>query len=371
MQELLFPLLRKVAISLIALMLLLPLFMKVAIGVQLIVNAGAIVTLGAIESISIKKKEQGDQDGLDRYDDDEGEDDEVIGMKDALTFPLVASASLLGIYFLVKIFNKELIAYVLRMYFSVLGTHCLGLFFGSQIKHRYPETKVVLFDKKINIFSYEIHLHVTQANLAGYSVGILLCGYYFLTNWWLLNNVIGIAFTITGIKLLKYTNFRIGLLVLWGLFFYDIWWVFYTDVMVSVAKSVDGPILLKFPLGGEEAKYSMLGLGDMIIPGAFVSLCLKFDIDRAIKNLKVQSVSQINYAFFHHNLFFYILGIIITYLYMIWFKHAQPALLYLVPAATLALLHPIMKYSNFGEIMKYEAVIPKKPTEEKETPKDK
>lgn len=32
-----------------------------------------------------------------------------------------------------------------------------------------------------------------------------------------------------------------------GLFFYDIFWVFFTPVMVSVAKNFDAPIKLLFP----------------------------------------------------------------------------------------------------------------------------
>ncbi len=38
-----------------------------------------------------------------------------------------------------------------------------------------------------------------------------------------------------------------GALLLTGLFFYDIFWVFGTPVMVSVAKSLDAPIKLLFP----------------------------------------------------------------------------------------------------------------------------
>jgi minor histocompatibility antigen H13 len=70
--------------------------------------------------------------------------------------------------------------------------------------------------------------------------------------------------------------------MLWGLFFYDIFWVYGTDVMVTVAKSLDAPIKLMFPYNWSEEPplFSMLGLGDIVIPGVFVSLCLKFDLDR-------------------------------------------------------------------------------------------
>jgi Signal peptide peptidase len=41
---------------------------------------------------------------------------------------------------------------------------------------------------------------------------------------------------------------QIGAIMLVGLFFYDIFWVFGTDVMVTVAKSFDGPIKVNFSI---------------------------------------------------------------------------------------------------------------------------
>ena len=38
-----------------------------------------------------------------------------------------------------------------------------------------------------------------------------------------------------------------GFILLGGLFFYDIFWVFGTDVMITVAKSFEAPIKLVFP----------------------------------------------------------------------------------------------------------------------------
>lgn len=82
-------------------------------------------------------------------------------------------------------------------------------------------------------------------------------------------------------------NFKTGFILLWGLFFYDIFWVYGTDVMVTVAKSLDVPIKLQFPYNWNESppKFSMLGLGDIVIPGIFVALCLKYDIDKKSKEM--------------------------------------------------------------------------------------
>lgn len=121
-------------------------------------------------------------------------------------------------------------------------------------------------------------------NLLTLIIALPLTAYYFITKNWIANNIFGIAFSISGIQAIILPDFRIGFILLWGLFFYDIFWVYGTDVMITVAKSLDAPIKLLFPLDLTTVppKFSMLGLGDIVIPGIFVALCLKFDIDKSL-----------------------------------------------------------------------------------------
>jgi len=109
--------------------------------------------------------------------------------------------------------------------------------------------------------------------------------FYLTTGHWNLNNLFGLSFSITGIDSIALPNFRIGFILLWGLFFYDIFWVYGTDVMITVAKNLNAPIKLLFPIDllADPPKLSLLGLGDIVIPGIFVALCLKYDIDVFIK----------------------------------------------------------------------------------------
>lgn len=134
-------------------------------------------------------------------------------------------------------------------------------------------------------------------------------------------------------------SFKVGFLLLWFLFFYDIFWVYGTDVMVTVAKKLDIPIKLLFPFLNDEGvqKFSMLGLGDIVIPGLFVALCLKFDVDRNIQR-KVKSLKQFTLPYFVTTFVGYILGIVATFAAMYIFDHPQPALLFLVPSCTLSAL---------------------------------
>ena len=55
-------------------------------------------------------------------------------------------------------------------------------------------------------------------------------------------------------------------------------------LQVSVATSVEAPIKLLFPRalepGSLRSPFSMLGLGDIVIPGIFVALILRYDAKR-------------------------------------------------------------------------------------------
>lgn len=62
---------------------------------------------------------------------------------------------------------------------------------------------------------------------------------------WIANNLFGIAFAINGVELLHLNNVVTGCILLCGLFVYDIFWVFGTNVMVTVAKSFEAPIKCK------------------------------------------------------------------------------------------------------------------------------
>jgi len=81
----------------------------------------------------------------------------------------------------------------------------------------------------------------------------------------------------------------------------------------------------------------MLGLGDIVIPGIFLSLCLKFDIDKFI-NKKSKSLDDLKIVYHTTSFIGYGIGMIITYGALIIMNQAQPALLFLVPTCTLSVV---------------------------------
>jgi minor histocompatibility antigen H13 len=103
---------------------------------------------------------------------------------------------------------------------------------------------------------------------------IFFTAYYVLTKNWIASNVYGEAFATSAIQLMDLDDFKTGMLLLSGLFFYDIFWVFGTEVMVSVAKNFDAPVKILFPkdLFAEKLSFTMLGLGDIVIPGTLSEL---------------------------------------------------------------------------------------------------
>lgn len=78
---------------------------------------------------------------------------------------------------------------------------------------------------------------------------------------------------------------------------------------------------------------SLLGLGDIVIPGFFLALLLRFDAHNAkVPYFPTDAHVSFPKPYFHSCLIGYILGMATTMFVMIKFQAAQPALLYLVPA---------------------------------------
>ncbi|KAG5034343.1 hypothetical protein JHK87_009253 [Glycine soja] len=229
---------------------------------------------------------------------------ETMSNEHAMRFPFVGSAMLLSLFLLFKFLSKDLVNTVLTGYFFVLGIVALSMiYFCLQ-------------------FSYTaLEIEFTKSQVVAGIPGTFFCAWYALRKHWLANNILGLAFCIQGIEMLSLGSFKTGAILLAGLFVYDIFWVFFTPVMVSVAKSFDAPIKLLFPTADSARPFSMLGLGDIVIPGIFVALALRFDVSRGKQP-----------QYFKSAFVGYTVGLVLTIVVMNWFQAAQPALLYIVPS---------------------------------------
>ncbi|KAJ5447374.1 Peptidase A22B signal peptide peptidase [Penicillium cf. griseofulvum] len=213
-------------------------------------------------------------------------------------------------------------------------------------------------------------------------------GYFaFVANPWWLTNFLGFCFCYGTLQFMSPSTFWTGTLIMGSLFFYDIYFVFFTPLMVTVATKLDVPIKLLFPRPPTSrdapgaVPLAMLGLGDIVIPGMMIGLALRFDLflyyqrkgaqtartegsDQVTLKPEYQSATgawgerfwapsvkplqpelqppyhdarQFPKIYFKASLFGYVVGMVTTLLAMQYSNHAQPALLYLVPGVLTSL----------------------------------
>ena len=214
---------------------------------------------------------------------------------------------------------------------------------------------------------------------------------------WYLNNLSGFALIYSTLQLITPSTSWTASLILSALFMYDIYFVFYTPMMVEVAMNLDIPAKMLFPRPGG---MSLLGLGDIVVPGIVMGFALRFDLwlfyfkqathepivedngrktrsstandtegeSEATNRLETSKVTRPTYRtatghwgtrfwaagsecsselasrgtsfpkpYFWATMIGYIIGMLCTLFVMQVFDHAQPALLYLVPGVLGAL----------------------------------
>jgi minor histocompatibility antigen H13 len=282
----------------------------------------------------------------DDNDDDNGEEAEderpqyeTLRAQDAMQFPLLGSASLFGLYLAFKYFDKDTVNLVISVYFCLVGMAALTATFGPVLESLGPKMMGMTYSKHITVKHplpkfiggdnpWKIGVDFSVADLIAFLGSVAFSVVYFQTKHWTMNNVMGICFCLQGIERFSLGTYKIGAILLVGLFFYDIFWVFGTEVMVTVAKSLDGPIKILFPRSlvpdatTGKLEMSLLGLGDIVIPGFFLALLLRFDAHLA--NLPVFPTDlhvPFPKPYFHSALFGYVIGLATTLYVMIGKSH--------------------------------------------------
>ncbi|TMS13585.1 hypothetical protein E3U43_018660 [Larimichthys crocea] len=175
---------------------------------------------------------------------------------------------------------------------------------------------------------------------------------------WILQDLLGIAFCLNFMKTISLSNFKICVILLSLLLVYDVFFVFITpfftkngvSIMVQVALGPDAtgektqgnmvevpaepqppseklPVVMRVPRFSAWAQnlcamqFSILGYGDIIVPGLLVAYCSRFDV----------LVNSRKKVYFASCCIAYLLGMILTFAVMLLSGMGQPALLYLVP----------------------------------------
>ena len=328
---------------------------------------------------------------------------ETLRREDAMKMPIIGSFALFSLYLAFKFFDKETVNFIISFYFGLVG--CLAVTATGSSLLSSPYLRIVggplsrvSFRKEIKVrhglptfiggeSPWDLSVDFNLADLLSFIGSAIFTAFYLMKKRWWMNNIIGICFCLMGIQQFSLGTYKIGAVMLIGLFFYDIFWVyvvldlflnywsllfffltshsfpcsrFGTNVMVTVAKNLDGPIKILFPRSlipnpvTQKIETSLLGLGDIIIPGFFLALLLRFDAHNAkVPYFPINIYESFPKPYFHSALIGYIFGMGLTMFVMIYFGAAQPALLYLVPAILISSFVTAMFRGEVKELLAY------------------
>ncbi|XP_001376006.2 signal peptide peptidase-like 2C [Monodelphis domestica] len=157
---------------------------------------------------------------------------------------------------------------------------------------------------------------------------------------WFLQDTLGVAYCLFVLRRVRLPTLRSCASFLLALLAFDVFFVFITpfltrtgeSIMVEVASGPSDstsheklPMVLKVPrlsfspLTLCDRPFSILGFGDIVVPGFLVAYCHRFDIQ--VRSSRVYYMTcTLAYA----------VGLLVTFLAMILMQMGQPALLYLV-----------------------------------------
>ncbi|KAF9916831.1 hypothetical protein BX616_002715 [Lobosporangium transversale] len=319
---------------------------------------------------------------LKRQIDESGEDDdmqedtpsEVLSSRGAYSLPLFGPALLYGLNLAYTHWNRTYINYVISAYFVLLSVFA------------FTQAGVNTFDGIANLLGIRVDsFYVTLAKrskaavpLEFYSArftiihtamlmgSILLSGYYVATRHWIVSNILAISLGLSAIQTLTLDSFKSGMTLLINFLLHDSFLMYGSDMLVSVTKSIDFiPIRITFPrllsgllVDGQtyfRDEFVVLNLGDIVIPGLFVALCLHFDQYRSgIKNHELGRSTNFRKPYFIACIIAYILGLGVSFYIMHATRNTYPTLLFLVPACILSV---IMTASVRGEMRQVFAFV--------------
>jgi minor histocompatibility antigen H13 len=347
-------------LSVVGAMLATPLFVEIPVFANVMLHACLLVFVGCWDSVATLHITP--HEGEDLAGDTPDKKDQAIerlSSSDAYAFPIIGSVVLFSLHMAIKFFGPDVVSKLVFVYFSIVSVFSFNGLLA-------PKNATPLFERRYTLpLLGNLHIFVSLPSILITLVSLGLSYSYHLYHHYLVNNIIAAVFSLQALSSMSIGSYKIGIILLLGLFCYDIFWVFGTEVMVSVATNIDAPIKLLFPRFDEELsetgdyKYSLLGLGDIVVPGIFVALLLRFDLSHFSGPTPTFSFGFVGYC----------LGMAVTLGIMFFFKHGQPALFYLVPGVVGGSLLASLFNKSFKAMVAYseeeeEAGGEEKPKEE-------
>ncbi|KAJ7567792.1 hypothetical protein O6H91_01G007200 [Diphasiastrum complanatum] len=262
--------------------------------------------------------------------EEKGEESDVIDINiiSALLFMFLASVFLVLLY----LFMSDKFLLVLIIIFCIGGVEGLQTCLVALLSRWFPRAG----GKYVNV-PYFGAVSVLTLLVSPFCIicATLWAVYRHISFAWIAQNTLGIALIITVLQIVRLPNIKVSTVLLSCAFFYDIFWVFISpfifkeSVMIVVARGDktggEGiPMLLKVPrIYDPWGGYSIIGFGDILLPGLLVSFALRYDWETRKSLLK---------GYFLWTISGYGIGLFITYVALnLMGGNGQPALLYVVP----------------------------------------
>lgn len=308
--------------------------------------------------------------------------------RQALAIPIFSSIALLTMFYLFS-------AIQFLMLFIICFAAATGMVFAAQplldawaLRRPWVRRRVTVGVRSTALFNGRAHVIVPLGEAILGCISGLSVITWMITGSMVLNNVLGISLCIAFISFVRLPSLKVTSLLLTALFFYDIFWVFFSEgifgknVMVEAAtkqavnpaltvasalhlptsgfaEKLDLPVKLVFPAnlfdwwgggggGHQQQGFLLLGLGDVALPGMLIALLLSEDMHahklRSSSSGTASSTGMasmykalMSWQFWRHS---YVLSSWIGYAVGMFlalglgtiFQTAQPALLYLVPS---------------------------------------
>ncbi|KAG8744458.1 hypothetical protein FRC10_010128 [Ceratobasidium sp. 414] len=340
----------------------------------LVALATTSVYLGSLGSHKPRRQKEGDADS-----DDEDDLGERLSASDAIWFPVIGSVVLGGFYLAFKYLGDEWINKLMGYYFLVAGVASVWNCLASLAKYLFPRAYKSTPLIPLPLVGIKLRLPTLVLLLPSALPSL----YYFVTKSKsaLLTDILALSVAHSALSTLKLDSLQTGCVLLGGLFFYDVWWVFGTSVMTTVATSLDIPVKLLFPRSilsllslvpaPEKNQNMLLGLGDVVIPGTLVALAHRLDMHLRRKKQQgnekdnVKGKRKAGSSYLRATLIGYFVGLSMAFAAMHMFSAAQPALLYLSPSCCLAFIFNAVKRDELGYVWNWEDGADEKKEKEK------
>eukprot|EP00826_Nyctotherus_ovalis_P014202 TRINITY_DN13932_c0_g1_i2.p1 TRINITY_DN13932_c0_g1~~TRINITY_DN13932_c0_g1_i2.p1 ORF type:complete len:382 (-),score=51.21 TRINITY_DN13932_c0_g1_i2:176-1321(-) len=288
-------------------------------------------------------------------------------------YPLYALGTLMGAYAALINLGKDIVNSFLLLALCCFGTLALK-YWAEELLSQNDHMNAY---RSTNIpFLAKFGIKLSRFDIICFCPSIVVIFLYITERDWLANNICAASLCLYALKTIYIARLSLGLTMLALFLVYDIYFVFGSNIMQTLALQLYGPIKLIYPL--KSNRFVLLGLGDILAPGVVITFCLRLDLllhlKRSGKNFKDAfpgSAREFNKAYFAGSLVGYSAGFAVALAMSYMLKVPQPGLLYIIPFIILGIVVVALARGEMKEIMAIdEESLIRKLMEEKNTEDD-